>query len=115
MEERTKKEIAERFIKFCDRFMNLYIKNYEHFLTAEIKDSDSIIRCYKTETTIYKFTYERYWGIIYSDKVYLIEKNELINGHKFYEYKRGKGKSLVSDYTAGKKTWEEKYKEIIKE
>lgn len=115
MNERTKKEIATRFLKFCERFMNIYVKNYELFLIAEKEDCDSIICYYKTEKTIYKFTYERYWGIIYSDIVNLIEKKELINGHKFYEYKRDKAKDLVSNYITGLKTWEEKYQEFINE
>lgn len=115
MKKRTKKRIAKRFIKFCERFMNLYVKNYELSLTAEIKFYDSFIAYYKTETTIYKFSYSWKWKRLHLVKIDLIEKYKLINGHKFYEYKTEWINRIYSNYIAGLKTWEEKYQEIINE
>lgn len=115
MEERTIKEIAKRFINFCDRLMKIYVKNYELFLIAEKKENNYLIAYYKTETTIYQFSYDWEWEIFYSEKVYLTEKKELINGHKIYDYMRERGKNFFSNYISGLKTWEEKYQEIIKE
>lgn len=106
MEERTKKEIAERFIKFCERFMNLYVKNYELIQFTEICDLNLIAAYYKTEMAIYTFVYDFDWYFLDLEKSNMIVTNELINGHKLFKLYNFKKRKFQSYYIAGLKTWE---------
>lgn len=115
MEEKTKKEIAKRFIDFCERFMKLYKKNYEYSI-CNYEDIACILRmAFITNNNIYKFWYDDDDKIIclaiYKPK----SKFEEIKDHKIFDYYYEKKFEKHSNYIAGQKTWEEKYQEIINE
>lgn len=106
MEEKEKKEVAKRFLNFCERYMNLFVKNYELIQLAEISDVNFIVAFFKTEKATYKFIYGFYYYFLVLEKRNFIVTNELINGRELFRFYNFKRRTIHSNYISNTKMWD---------
>lgn len=103
MDKKEKIEVAKRFLNFCERYMNLFVKNYELFQFAEITEVNFIVAFFKTEMATYKFIYGLDHYCLVLEKRNFIVTTELINGRELFKFYNFKRRTIISNYISNTK------------